>query len=150
MENKSVRIASGSGFWGDWPQAPIDQVKKGPVDYLVMDYLAEVTMSILHKQKSRDSSKGYATDFTRVVSDLLPLMQSKGFKVISNAGGANPEACRERILSIAREEAIDDLREEESEAVGDIEPEVQDIIDRELSNVTDVTREVIAGELTTF
>src|SRR5207244_5574121 len=60
---QTVRIAGGQGFWGDWLEAPYRQVTAGPVDYLMMDYLAEVTMSILQKQKSRDSSLGFAKDF---------------------------------------------------------------------------------------
>ena len=65
----TVRIAAGQGFWGDWLEAPYRQVTGGPVDYLMMDYLAEVTMSILQKQKSRDPSLGYAKDF-------IPLMNA--------------------------------------------------------------------------
>ena len=63
-----IRIASGQGFWGDLQRAPLDQARLGPIDYLVMDYLAEVTMSIMQKQRSRDPSQGYARDF-------VPLMQ---------------------------------------------------------------------------
>ena len=55
-----IRIANGQGFWGDWLEAPVRQVEQGPIDYLVLDYLAEITMSILEKQKRRDSSLGYA------------------------------------------------------------------------------------------
>jgi hypothetical protein len=117
-----IRVASGQGFWGDLHRAPIDQARKGPIDYLVMDYLAEVTMSILHKQKARDPSRGYATDFPDVVAELLPLMQSHPFKVISNGGGANPEACRQRILSMADQQNVRDL--EVAVVTGD------DIVDR--------------------
>jgi hypothetical protein len=57
-----IRIASGQGFWGDLLSAPVDQVKRGDIDYLVMDYLAEVTMSILQKQKNKNPKTGYARD----------------------------------------------------------------------------------------
>jgi len=67
-----IRIASGQGFWGDLPRAPVDQVRGGHVDYLVMDYLAEVTMSILQKQKRRDSSLGYARDLIPLMEEILP------------------------------------------------------------------------------
>ncbi|MES1259477.1 MAG: acyclic terpene utilization AtuA family protein, partial [Gemmatimonadota bacterium] len=60
---RTVRIAAGQGFWGDWLEAPVRQVEGGPIDYLVLDYLAEVTMSILQKQRSRNPATGYARDF---------------------------------------------------------------------------------------
>ncbi len=124
-----IRVASGGGFWGDLQRAPVDQARGGSIDYLVMDYLAEVTMSILHKQKSRDASRGYATDFPEVIRELLPLMQSNDLKVISNAGGANPEACRERIISIAREHEIEDLRV--AVVTGDnLIPQLDELIER--------------------
>ncbi|MEM6784805.1 MAG: acyclic terpene utilization AtuA family protein, partial [Bacteroidota bacterium] len=98
-----LRIASGQGFWGDLQRAPIDQARRGPIDVLVMDYLAEVTMSIMQKQKLRRPEMGYARDFVEVVTELLPDIQAKGFKIISNAGGVNPTACRDAIVAAARE-----------------------------------------------
>ena len=106
---ESIRIASGQGFWGDLPKAPIDQVRKGPIDYLVMDYLAEVTMSIMQKQKLRNPDYGYARDFVDVVSEVLPEIAEQGVKVISNAGGVNPEACKEKILEAIDEQGYDDI-----------------------------------------
>ena len=97
-----LRIASGQGFWGDLQRAPIDQARRGPIDVLVMDYLAEVTMSILQKQKLRDPAMGYARDFVEVVTELAPDIRERGFKVISNAGGVNPVACAEAIVAGAR------------------------------------------------
>ncbi|TYP95479.1 Protein of unknown function (DUF1446) [Fodinibius salinus] len=107
--NESIRIASGQGFWGDLPNAPIKQVRKGPIDYLVMDYLAEVTMSIMQKQKMRNADYGYARDFVGVVSEVLPDIAEKGIKVISNAGGVNPEACKDKILEAIDEQGYDDI-----------------------------------------
>ena len=69
----TIRIAAGQGFWGDWLEAPYRQVTGGPIDYLMMDYLAEVTMSILQKQKSRDPSLGYAKDFIPLMERILPI-----------------------------------------------------------------------------
>lgn len=106
---ESIRIASGQGFWGDLPQAPIDQVRKGPIDYLVMDYLAEVTMSIMQKQKMRNSDYGYARDFVDVVREVLPDIANKGIKVISNAGGVNPEACKDKIVEAINEQGYENL-----------------------------------------
>jgi hypothetical protein len=97
-----IRIASGQGFWGDLPIAPIDQVRKGDVDYLMMDYLAEVTMSIMQKQRMRDASLGYARDFVSVVAELLPEVAAGKVRIVSNAGGVNPQACARAILDLAR------------------------------------------------
>ncbi|MCL7984282.1 MAG: DUF1446 domain-containing protein, partial [marine benthic group bacterium] len=63
MSRRTIRVASGQGFWGDWQEAPRLQVRGGPIDYLMLDYLAEITMSILQKQRERDPSLGYARDF---------------------------------------------------------------------------------------
>ena len=97
-----MRIASGQGFWGDWLEAPWRQVTGGPIDYLMMDYLAEVTMSIMQKQKSRDPSVGYAKDFIPLMERLLPLLVERGVKVTTNAGGVNPRACAEAVAAVAR------------------------------------------------
>ncbi len=94
---KTVRVASGQGFWGDWQEAPKLQVRHGPIDYLMLDYLAEITMSILQKQKDKDPDAGYARDFVPLILDLAPDLLAKGVRVISNAGGVNPEACRQAL-----------------------------------------------------
>ena len=98
----TVRIAAGQGFWGDWLEAPYRQVTGGPVDYLMMDYLAEVTMSIMQKQKSRDPSLGYAKDFIPLMERILPLLVKRGTKVTANAGGVNPRACAAAVADGAR------------------------------------------------
>ena len=98
-----VRIAAGQGFWGDWLEAPYRQVTGGPVDYLMMDYLAEVTMSILQKQKSRDSSLGYATDFVTQMQRILPTVIERGIKVTANAGGVNPRACADAVAAVTKQ-----------------------------------------------
>ena len=98
----TVRVAGGQGFWGDWLEAPYRQVTGGPVDYLMMDYLAEVTMSILQKQKSRDPQRGYATDFITQMERILPTIVERGIKVTANAGGVNPKACANAVAQVAR------------------------------------------------
>src|SRR5438309_5663951 len=98
-----VRVAGGQGFWGDLLTAPIDQVRKGPIDYLMLDYLAEVTMSILQKQRARDSNAGYARDFVTLMREILPDVVGKGIKVLSNAGGVNVRGCASAIADVARE-----------------------------------------------
>jgi hypothetical protein len=99
---QSVRIAAGQGFWGDWLEAPYRQVTGGPVDYLMMDYLAEVTMSIMQKQKSRDPALGYAKDFIPLMQRLLPILAERRIKVTTNAGGVNPRGCADAVAAAAR------------------------------------------------
>ena len=102
----SIRIGNGQGFWGDWLEAPVRQVEQGPIDYLVLDYLAEVTMSILQKQKSRDPSQGYARDFVALTGRLFPQLLEKGVRVISNAGGVNPVGCAQAVVEAARSQGL--------------------------------------------
>ena len=104
--SRVVRIASGQGFWGDWLEAPRRQVEGGPIDYLMMDYLAEVTMSIMQKQRARDAAVGYAKDFIPLMEHLLPSLVRKGIKVTSNAGGVNPCACAEALVEAAQRQGL--------------------------------------------
>lgn len=104
--SETIRIACGQGFWGDRLDAPVEQVRRGSIDVLMLDYLAEVTMSILQKQKRRDPSRGYARDFVPLMGEILPDVAERGIKVISNAGGVNVEACRDGILERAREAGL--------------------------------------------
>jgi len=99
---KRLRIAAGQGFWGDWLEAPYRQVTGGPVDFLMMDYLAEVTMSILQKQKSRDPSLGYAKDFVPLMERILPILAERRIRVTCNAGGVNPHGCAQAVAAVAR------------------------------------------------
>ncbi len=105
-----IRIASGQGFWGDRHDAPVDQVRKGPVDYMVMDYLAEVTMSIMQKKKMRDSKQGYAQDIIPLMKEILPDIMDKNIKVITNAGGVNPFSCRDALFEVAEKLGIKGLK----------------------------------------
>jgi hypothetical protein len=96
-----VRVAGGQGFWGDSLEAPRQQVEGGDIDYLMLDYLAEVTMSILQKQKERDPAMGYARDFIGAVESVLPAVLERGVKVIANAGGVNPPSCATAVRALA-------------------------------------------------
>ncbi len=100
---QKVRVAGGQGFWGDLLTAPVNQVRGGQIDYLMLDYLAEVTMSILQKQKQRDSSAGYARDFIGLMREILPDCVEKNIKVTANAGGVNVEGCAEAVREVAKE-----------------------------------------------
>jgi hypothetical protein len=96
-----IRIANGQGFWGDWLEAPVRLVEQGPIDYLILDYLAEVTMSILQKQKERDPKLGYASDFPPLIGKLARKLQQGNIKVIANAGGVNPVDCARKVMEYA-------------------------------------------------
>ncbi len=95
-----VRVGGGQGFWGDDPDAPRRLVEGGPLDYLMLDYLAEVTMSILQKQKERDPAMGYARDFISSVESVLPAL-SRGLRIVANAGGVNPKGCADALRAMA-------------------------------------------------
>src|SRR3984893_18003872 len=99
---KTIRIANGQGFWGDSLEAPVQLVERGPIDYLTLDYLAEITMSIMQKQKSRDPRFGYAHDFVGVMTRILPRCVESNIKVVANAGGVKPEACSAAVAEVAR------------------------------------------------
>ena len=107
---EKIRIASGQGFWGDLVDAPYKQATGGPVDYIMMDYLAEVTMSILQKQKLKDPNLGYARDIPVLMERLLPVIKDKNIKVITNGGGVNPIACRDAIFAVAKKIGIKELK----------------------------------------
>ena len=106
--SRVVRVAAGQGFWGDWLEAPRRQVEGGPIDYLMLDYLAEVTMSILQKQKERDPSMGYARDFVGAMESVFPAVATRGVRVIANAGGVNPPACAAAVREAARKQGVSD------------------------------------------
>lgn len=96
-----IRIANGQGFWGDWLEAPVRLIEGGPIDYLTLDYLAEVTMSILQKQKKQDPELGYARDFPPLIGRIAKQLKQRGVRVIANAGGVNPAACAREVRRLA-------------------------------------------------
>ena len=96
-----VLIANGQGFWGDSILGPVRLVREGPLDYLTLDYLAEVTMSIMQKLRARDPSGGLRDRLRRRMLDrILPELVAKGIKVVANAGGVNPRACKDAVLEL--------------------------------------------------
>ncbi|HEX8267377.1 MAG TPA: acyclic terpene utilization AtuA family protein [Pyrinomonadaceae bacterium] len=100
---EKIRIASGQGFWGDLLDAPVRQVRGGQIDYLMLDYLAEVTMSILQKQRARNPQMGYARDFVDLMRQILPDIVEKNIRVTANAGGVNVAGCAEAVKNAAAE-----------------------------------------------
>ena len=106
MAGKTIRIGGASGFWGDSSVGAPQLVEHG-VDFLVFDYLAELTMSILAAQRSKVPELGYATDFVQVtLRQILRDVVEKGIRVISNAGGVNPQACAQAIAALAAEQGV--------------------------------------------
>ena len=97
---KNIRIANAQGFWGDSVNAPLDMLKYGKIDYLTLDYLAEVTISIMQRQKLKNPDLGYAKDFVELVNASGDLIIKNKIKIITNAGGANPLACAKKIKDI--------------------------------------------------
>ena len=96
------RIAGAAGFWGDRNDALLDQVSSGPIDCVMLDYLAEVTMSILRLQMLRDPRRGWATDFVRALEPALDEIVERRVTVVTNAGGMNPRGCAEAVIVLAR------------------------------------------------
>lgn len=99
----TLRIGNAGGYWGDDPEALERQVRGGQLDYVTMDFLAEITMSIMQKQRSQDSALGYARDFIPMLSRILPDLLAKKTRIITNAGGVNPAACAAAISKLAQD-----------------------------------------------
>lgn len=103
---KSIRIGNSGGFWGDDLKAFKRQLEFGNLDYLTMDFLAEITMSILRKQQIRNPELGYVTDFVDQVVDNAELIKENNVRVLSNAGGINPLNCAKKIIEALKPKGI--------------------------------------------
>src|SRR5438552_9599817 len=109
LTTHQVRIGNGCGFWGDNLDAPILLAQQGQLDYLTLEYLAELTMSILALQKQRDPQAGYAGDFLDVLERLVPILKNQpNLKIITNAGGMNPSACAAKARDILAKGGLGD------------------------------------------
>lgn len=107
MSDKIVRLGGASGFWGDTPEGARQLVKSGQVDYLVMDYLAEITMSLLARAKAKDPAMGYPPDFvSQFIGPYAREIAERGIKVVCNAGGVNPLACRDAVAKVLADQGV--------------------------------------------
>ncbi len=104
---KKIRIGNAGGYWGDDLTALKRQLTGGPLDYISMDFLAEITMSILQRQRQKNPELGYAVDFLEQLEECLPLIVKKKVKVISNAGGINPIGMGRKIIEMAKKKKLD-------------------------------------------
>ena len=103
---KSIRIGNAGGYWGDDPDALKNQVLGGELDFITIDYLAEITMSIMNKQKLRDPSLGYAKDFLKHLDPVFEEVVKRGIKIITNAGGVNPVSLANELNKLAESKGL--------------------------------------------
>ena len=105
---KNIRIGGASGFWGESDMAVPQFLQAGGLDYIVFDYLAEITMSIMARARAKNPDMGYAVDFvTAVIKPNIKEIANQGVKLISNAGGTNPAACGDAVRAVIAEAGLD-------------------------------------------
>src|SRR5690625_76585 len=107
---KSVRIGAGQGFYGDTIEPAVVTAQKGDVQYICFDALAELTMSILSKDKKKDENLGFTKDISLQMKALLPYVKDKGIKLLTNAGGINPVGAKKEIIRVAEELGISGIK----------------------------------------
>lgn len=100
---KSVKLGTGLAFWGDGFRPAVEMVERADIQYLCCDHLAELTMSILNKQKAKNPDLGYTTDIIPFLRGVLPKCRERGIKIITDAGGSNPRSCAQRVVELCRE-----------------------------------------------
>src|SRR4029078_2892340 len=147
---QKIRIAAGQGFWGDLPDAPVRQVEEGPIDYLMLDYLAEVTMSIMQKQRSRDPTAGYAKDYVPLMKQILPACVERDIRVTANAGGVNVEGCAAAVKEVARELGLSGKLKIGIVTGDDIMPRLDELLGRgvEMRNMDNgATLDTVRGQI---
>jgi hypothetical protein len=107
---RTIRIGNGAGFWGDSLDAPRRLVESTPLDFLTLEYLAELTLSILAHQKSRDPNAGFVADVVPVISSLVPAIQSQPrLRIVTNGGGMNPDGCAGQVARVLLAAGLGDV-----------------------------------------
>ena len=99
---KKVRLGAGSAYWGDLLEPAVEVAEKGDVDYMCFDHLSELTLAVLQRQRAKDPNEGYIKDIEPWMEAILPHARKQGFKVITNAGGANPAAAAQKVIEVAK------------------------------------------------
>ncbi len=110
MNQKKVRIGGGQGFWGDSNDAAIHMIKKGNLNYMACDYLAELTLSIMQRQKNKNPEAGYARDFIDLFNEVGKESFEKGIRIVSNAGGVNITGAVKEVAKIAKKQGMNGLK----------------------------------------
>jgi hypothetical protein len=106
-KDRNIRIGGASGYWGDSQEVPRQLVLHGDIDYLVFDYLAEITMSLLARAKQKNPDQGYASDFVSLaMKPLLSEIKARGIRAVANSGGVNVEAWAGALAGVASEAGI--------------------------------------------
>ena len=135
--DRPLRIGCASGFWGDSEAGAAQLVQHGQIDYLVFDYLTEITMSLLARARAKSPEAGYAPDFVKVIAQLAPQIQAQGIRVVANAGGVNPQACAIALVSALQAQGI---------AMHIAVVEGDDLVDQVDALRAEDTREMFSGE----
>jgi len=105
--SRTLRIGGGGGFWGDTEHGAVQLVERGDIDVLIMDYLAEITMSLLARARARQPKAGFPPDFVALIKRLAPTLVEKKIHVVVNAGGVNPIGCGEAVEAVLKEAGVD-------------------------------------------
>lgn len=108
--SKVVKVGAGQGYYGDMIEPAVYMAEHSDVNYICFDTLAELTLAILQKDRQKDPTKGYPRDITKTMQSLLPYVKSKGIKLITNAGGINPQGAKDEIIRVAKELGIDGIK----------------------------------------
>jgi len=122
---KKIRLGAGSAYWGDLLEPAIELADKGNVDYLCFDHLSELTLAVLQRQKSKDPNEGYIKDIEPWLEATLPQAKKQGFKIVTNAGGANPAAAAPLVAPVrddADRKAIDAMIRDNSRLAMNLVP----------------------------
>jgi len=107
---KKIRLGAGSAYWGDLLEPAVELADKGELDYLCFDHLSELTLAVLQRQKAKDPNEGYIKDIEPWLEATLPQARKLGFKIVTNAGGANPAAAAQKVIEVAQRLGLGKLK----------------------------------------